>query len=59
MVERKRDRLLQVRMHDVEVEMLDVVADSEGLTASEWVRQAIRHRYSELPPKKSRRKAKA
>lgn len=42
MVERKRERLLTVRMNDAEMAMLDALAEDEGVSSSEWVRNVVR-----------------
>lgn len=46
MVERKRERLLNVRMLDAETDMLARLADREGLSVSEWIRNTIRVQYA-------------
>ena len=45
MVERKRDRALTVRVLDAELEMLGELAEHEGVTASEWIRNVIRREH--------------
>lgn len=43
----ERDYMLRVRMSDEERKMLGWLADAEGLTASDAVRQLIRRAYTE------------
>jgi hypothetical protein len=46
MVDRKRERALNVRMLDAETEMLAKLAEREGVSVSEWIRNAIRVQYT-------------
>jgi antitoxin component of RelBE/YafQ-DinJ toxin-antitoxin module len=56
MVERQRTRMLNVRIDDNEAEMLRALAEREGLSASDIVRQYIRRAYAAtFPPKKPKR----
>jgi uncharacterized protein (DUF1778 family) len=58
MVERKRTRNLNVRMLDDELAMLDAIAEREGISVSDWVRQTVRAAFRKAfgadakPPKK-------
>jgi hypothetical protein len=50
-----RTRNLNARVTDVELAMLNAVAEREGLTASAWLRRKIREAHrrffgNELPP---------
>jgi len=62
MVERKRTRGLTVRMLDSELKQLDDLAEHEGITVSEWVRNVIRREhlltFAERPSAKKRPKRK-
>jgi hypothetical protein len=55
----KRDQLFQLRVSDDEKRMLETLADREGLTASDKVRQMIRREYAttfgQEPPKRRKR----
>ena len=56
-----RDVSFRVRMHADERDQLARLAAQEGLTASDWVRQAIRRAYADLssdakPKDKGRKK---
>jgi predicted HicB family RNase H-like nuclease len=42
MVDRKRSRNLNVRLLDEEVRMLEAIAENDGLSVSDWIRQSIR-----------------
>lgn len=44
-VERKRDRALTVRMLEAEVGMLAELADRDGVSVSEWIRNTIRKEH--------------
>lgn len=46
MAERKRGRLLTVRMNDAEMMMLETLSGLEGLSASEWVRNIVRREHT-------------
>jgi len=48
-----RDRNLNVRASDEELDMLKEVARFMGLKQSDTVRQLIRQAYAELPKKKA------
>ena len=60
MVERRRTKALNVRMLDEELAMLDAVAERDGISISDWVRQTVRAAYRKAfgdnakPPKKRR-----
>jgi hypothetical protein len=59
MVDRKRERLLTVRMNDAEMAMLDELAAIEGVSSSEWVRNVVRREYTLAnvqPSKKPKKK---
>jgi hypothetical protein len=60
MVEGKRDRVLNVRLLEAEVEMLGELAETEGVSQSEWIRNVIRAQHAVLqaskPKPKPRRK---
>jgi hypothetical protein len=51
----KRESIFQIRISDEERRMLQVIADDDGLTSSDVVRQFIRRewirRYQDLLPK--------
>jgi hypothetical protein len=42
MVERKRDKPLNVRLLEAEMAMLSELAERDGVTVSEWIRNVIR-----------------
>jgi len=42
MVERKRERVLNVRLTDEETEMVAALAEQDGLNVSDWIRRTIR-----------------
>ena len=46
MVERKRQRLLTVRVNDAEMQMARELADAEGLGMSDYVRNLIRAEHA-------------
>jgi hypothetical protein len=46
MVEGKRARALNVRMLDAEVEMLTELAELEGVSVSEWIRNIVRVQHA-------------
>jgi len=46
MVDRKRERVLNVRLLDVESQMLAQLADREGVSVSEWIRNIIRAEHA-------------
>lgn len=51
MVERKRERHINIRVTDEEADMLKTLAERTGLTQSDVLRQSIRRAYAELDPK--------
>jgi hypothetical protein len=60
MVARKRTKALNVRMLDEELAMLDAVAERDGISVSDWVRQAVRGAFrkafgTQAKPSKRRR----
>jgi hypothetical protein len=48
MVERKREKLLNVRVLDAEMEMLGELAQRESVSMSEWIRNCIRREHALL-----------
>jgi hypothetical protein len=62
MVERRRDKGLTVRMLDTELTMLDELAEREGVSVSEWIRNVIRREhlvaFSSKPARTRKTKAK-
>jgi predicted DNA-binding protein len=52
MVERTRERAVTIRVTDEEAEMLWALAKSQGLTASDILRQYIRKAHAKAFPKK-------
>ena len=46
MAVRKRDRGLAVRMLDSELLMLSELAEHEGVSSSEWIRNTIRREHA-------------
>jgi uncharacterized protein (DUF1778 family) len=50
MVERSRERMVNVRMTDDEADMLKALAEHEGLSASDIVRQYIRRAFAKAFP---------
>jgi predicted DNA-binding protein len=51
-----RDKMLNVRITDDEDRMLKALAEHQGLTSSDIIRQYIRRAFAEaFPPKKTRR----
>ncbi len=46
MVERKRERLLTVRVNDAEMTMLETLAAREAVSSSEWVRNILRREHT-------------
>jgi predicted transcriptional regulator len=56
----RRGNVFQIRVSDEERRMLQVIAEEEGLSASDILRQFIRRewfrRYAELMPTKPRKK---
>jgi hypothetical protein len=54
-----RDQLFQLRVTAEEKRMLETIADRDGLTASDKVRQLIRKEYATVnaaePPKRRKR----
>jgi hypothetical protein len=59
MVEKRRARLLTVRMNDAEMAMLVELAGAAGLGLSDWVRIIVRREHTlasvARPPKRSKR----
>jgi hypothetical protein len=61
MVERKRTKALNVRMTDDELSMLDAVAERDGISVSDWIRQVVRGAFRKAfgadakPPKKPKK----
>jgi hypothetical protein len=61
MVERKREKLLNVRMLEAEMTMLSELAERDGVSVSEWVRNVVRREHSlagaepKLKPKRKRK----
>jgi uncharacterized protein (DUF1778 family) len=56
MVERQRTLNLNVRVTDDETRMLKALAEHQGMSASDVIRQYIRRAFIEaFPPKKARR----
>jgi Mobilization protein NikA len=49
----ERDEQFHMRLSQEERRMLDVVAERQGLSASDWVRQAIRQKYEGGPERKA------
>ncbi len=45
MAERRRVKTLNVRMLDDELSMIDAMAEREGISISDWVRQTVRASY--------------
>ena len=43
---RRRQRLLTVRTTEAEMDMVQALADLEGLSVSEWVRNMIRYEHA-------------
>ena len=61
MIERKRERVLNVRLLDAETAMLASLAEREGLSVSEWIRNTIRVQHAlafaqSAPKRKPKRK---
>lgn len=61
MAERKRGRLLTVRMNDAEMAMLETLSGLERLSASEWIRNIVRREHTlahaaATPAKRPKRK---
>lgn len=60
MADRRRKRVLNVRIDDAEAAMLDALADRDGITVSDWVRLAVRRAYrdafGEGKPRRKKRK---
>jgi hypothetical protein len=54
MVERVRERVLNVRLSDDEVKMVKGLTEHVGLSQSDTIRQLIRKAHAELP--KTRKK---
>ncbi|HVU00388.1 MAG TPA: hypothetical protein VHE30_01500 [Polyangiaceae bacterium] len=58
MAERKRQKTLNVRMLDDELAMLDAVAERDGISVSDWIRQVVRGAFRKAfgadakPPRK-------
>jgi predicted HicB family RNase H-like nuclease len=58
MVERRREKLLNVRMLDTEMEMLGELAQRERVSMSEWIRNCIRREHAMLGARAKRSKTK-
>jgi uncharacterized protein (DUF1778 family) len=55
MVDRRRERNLNFRVSEEEADMLKALAERQGLSASDFLRQYIRRAFAEtFPPKKKR-----
>lgn len=50
----ERTHRLSMRISEEEWDMLQAMADSAGISASDWVRLRIRDAYAQQPPKKKR-----
>lgn len=59
MVERRREKLLNVRVLDAEMEMLGELAQQEGVSMSEWIRNCVRREHALLKGAKAAKRAKA
>jgi uncharacterized protein (DUF1778 family) len=46
--ERKRTTTIQVRLTEEERAMIDLIVEATGLTASDWIRQAVRKEAAKL-----------
>ncbi|HEY4012052.1 MAG TPA: DUF6290 family protein [Polyangiaceae bacterium] len=56
MVERQRERVLNVRINDDEERMLKALAEHHGMSISDVVRQYIRRAFAEaFPPKRPKK----
>jgi uncharacterized protein (DUF1778 family) len=61
MVERKRTKVLNVRMADEETAMLDALADRDGQSVSDWIRLVVRTAFRKAfgadakPPKRPKK----
>ena len=56
---RKRQKLLTVRTNDAEMDMVQALADLEGFSVSEWVRNTIRREHTmAFGPLPTKRKGK-
>ena len=55
---RKRLKLLTVRTNEAEMDMVQAVADDEGLSVSEWVRNIIRREHTLLLAARRRKRAR-
>jgi len=58
MVERKRDKLLNVRMLETETAMLAELAEHDGVSVSEWIRNVVRREHALTFGAKPRKKPK-
>ena len=58
MAERKRERVLNVRLTDDEVRMLSAIAELDGLNQSDWVRRTIRTTFRKVFPASVQQSAK-
>lgn len=60
MVERKRTQVLNVRLLEAETDMVNALAEREGLSVSEWIRTVIRREhalaFAASKPRKPKRK---
>ena len=50
MSERKRERVLNVRLTGDEVRMLSAIAELDGLNQSDWIRRTIRTTFRKTFP---------
>jgi hypothetical protein len=55
MVERRREKLLNVRVLDAEMKMLGELAQREGVSMSEWIRNCIRKEHALIGAKAPKR----
>jgi uncharacterized protein (DUF1778 family) len=56
MVERRRTGTLNIRVSDDEERMLKALAEHQGLSVSDVIRQYVRRAFAEaFPPKKTKR----
>jgi len=59
MAERKRERVLNVRLADEETEMVAALAELDGLNVSDWIRRTIRTSFRKsFQPSKQKTKKK-
>ena len=50
MINGPRELVTRVRMSNAERRMLDALADSMGVTISDWLRLHVRGEFAKLPP---------